>query len=77
MRQHLSTEARLRDPTYYIPNYDNMAWAAHVLMAGEMGSEASRAAAAQFVRAWMTGKVGRCVGTGAGAGTGATWMLNV
>lgn len=57
MRQHLQTEARPKDPTYYIPNYDNMVWPAHVLMAGEMGAESSRAAAAQFVRAWMTGKV--------------------
>lgn len=57
MRQHLQTEARPKDSTYYVPNYDNMVWPAHVLMAGEMGAESSRAAAAQFVRAWMTGKV--------------------
>ena len=56
LKLHQQIEARPADPAYYVANYNNMVWPTYVLL-GE-GDTDERAQAAQFLRGWITGKVG-------------------
>lgn len=59
-RQHQQTEIPLTNgsvnPTYYIPNYDNSAWAAAIMLDDLLGLPIATQQMLNFFSGWMQGK---------------------